>query len=113
MDPRTTALFALAERTGFHGRYVALMQALSAQAEKALGKPGVLPVNATGALAALASELGIAWQLCRGIAVIGRAVGLVGHIAEELRNPIAERLWVRTDAEVSAHLKPAPQEPRP
>ncbi|WP_033459855.1 citryl-CoA lyase [Bordetella bronchiseptica] len=112
VDPRTTALFALAERTGFHGRYVALMQAISAQAEKALGKPGVLPVNATGALAALASELGIAWQLCRGIAVIGRAVGLVGHIAEELRNPIAERLWVRTDAEVSAHLKPAAQELR-
>jgi len=110
VDPRATALFAVAERTGFKGRYVALMQALSAQAELALNKPGVLPVNATGALAALASELGIPWQLCRGIAVIGRAVGLVGHIAEELRNPIAERLWVRTDAEVSAHLHAAARE---
>ncbi len=40
-------------------------------------------------------------RLCRGIAVIGRAVGLVGHIAEELRNPIAPTLWQQTEEEVT------------
>ena len=40
------------------------------------------------------------WRICRGIAVISRAVGLVGHIAEEMRNPIALEIWERTEAEV-------------
>ena len=45
-------------------------------------------------------ELGFPWRICRGIVVISRAVGLVGHIAEEMRNPIALEIWARTEAEV-------------
>ena len=101
VDPRTTRLFDLAKEHGLHGRYVALMNAISAEAELAANKPGQLPVNATGALGALCCELAIPWQLCRGLAVIGRSVGIVGHLAEELRNPIARTLWERTEAETS------------
>jgi citrate synthase len=101
VDPRTTRLFDLAREHGLHGRYVALMIAISAEAERAAGKPGQLPVNATGALGALCCELAIPWQLCRGLAVIGRSIGIVGHLAEELRNPIARTLWERTEAETS------------
>jgi citrate synthase len=101
VDPRTTRLFDLAREHGLHGRYVALMIAISAEAEHAAGKPGQLPVNATGALGALCCELAIPWQLCRGLAVIGRSIGIVGHLAEELRNPIARTLWERTEAETS------------
>lgn len=103
IDPRTPRLFELAAEHGLSGRYVALMQLVARQAEEALGKPGQLPVNATGALGALASEMGLPWKLCRGLAVIGRAVGLVGHIAEELRNPLAREMWERIDEESSAH----------
>jgi citrate synthase len=103
IDPRTPRLFQLAEENGLSGRYVALMKLVAQEAEKALGKPGLLPVNATGALGALASELGIPWKLCRGLAVIGRAVGLVGHIAEEIRNPLAREIWERTEEESSQH----------
>ncbi|WP_420225699.1 citryl-CoA lyase [Pigmentiphaga litoralis] len=101
VDPRTTRLFELAGEHGLHGRYVALMNAISVEAERAANKPGQLPVNATGALGALCCELAIPWQLCRGLAVIGRSVGIVGHLAEELRNPIARTLWERTEAETS------------
>ncbi|GGX01995.1 citryl-CoA lyase [Pigmentiphaga litoralis] len=101
VDPRTTRLFDLAREHGLHGRYVALMNAISAEAERVAGKPGQLPVNATGALGALCCELAIPWQLCRGLAVIGRSIGIVGHLAEELRNPIARTLWERTEAETS------------
>ena len=45
-------------------------------------------------------ELGFPWQICRGVAVIGRAVGLVGHITEEMKNPIARELWERAEHEV-------------
>ena len=100
IDPRTPVLFAIAERNGFRGRYVALQEAISAAAEKRLSR--VLPVNAPGAIGALLCELGFPWQICRGIAVIGRAVGLVGHIAEEMRNPIALEIYERANEEILA-----------
>jgi citrate synthase len=98
IDPRTPVLFAIAERTGFRGRYVALLQAIAAEAERKLARP--LPINATGAIGAILCELGFPWRICRGIVVISRAVGLVGHIAEEMRNPIAWEITQRAEAEV-------------
>ena len=63
-------------------------------------------MNATGAIGALSSELGIPWKLCRGLAVIGRTIGIVGHLAEELGNPIAREVWERTEEEASEHNRP-------
>ena len=103
VDPRTPVLFALAEEHGIAGRHVALMQEVSRAAERASGKS--LPVNATGAIGAVASDIGLDWRLCRGLAVIGRAVGLVGHIAEELRRPMAREVWLRVEEETSANAE--------
>lgn len=100
IDPRTPVLFAIAERNGYRGRAVALMEAIAATAEKRLNRS--LPINATGAIGAILTELGFPWQICRGVAVIGRAVGLVGHIAEEMRNPLGREIWERIDHEVTA-----------
>jgi citrate synthase len=99
-DPRTARLFEIAGENGFRGRYVALMEAVRVHAERASGK--VLPLNATGAIGALASELGIPWQISRGLGVMARAVGLVGHILEEMRTPIAASIWHTIEAEVNA-----------
>jgi len=98
IDPRTPVLFAIAERNGFRGRYVALLEAISATAEQRLNRS--LPINATGAIGALLCELGFPWRICRGIAVISRAVGLVGHLAEEMRDPLAREMWERAENEV-------------
>jgi len=98
IDPRTPVLFAIAEQNGFRGRYCALQEAISKAAEKRLNR--VLPVNAPGAIGALMCELGFPWQICRGVAVIGRCVGLVGHIAEEMRNPMALEIYDRVNDEV-------------
>ena len=57
-------------------------------------------------MGAILCELAIDWRLARGIAVMGRAVGLVGHIAEELRNPIAKEIYERIEDEASAHARP-------
>ena len=105
VDPRAPRLFEIAAQHGLSGRHVRLMNEIARAAERILDKPGLLPVNATGALGALASELAIPWRLCRGLAVIGRAIGIVGHIAEELDNPIAREIWERTEAESSAHVQ--------
>lgn len=100
IDPRTPRLFALAAENGFSGRYVQLMKAISVEAERSHGRE--LPVNATGAIGAIASELDIPWKVTRGLAVIARAIGLVAHIQEELEEPLAAEIWNRIDEESSA-----------
>lgn len=99
-DPRTVRLFALAAENGFSGRFVQLMQAVSVEAGRSYGRD--LPVNATGAIGAIASELDIPWQVSRGLAVMARAIGLVGHIQEELKEPLAAEIWSRIDEESSS-----------
>ncbi|MEA2657286.1 MAG: citrate synthase [Chloroflexota bacterium] len=98
-DPRTARLFALAAENGLSGRFVRLMEAISVEAGRAHGRE--LPVNATGAIGAIASELDIPWQVSRGLAVMARAIGLVGHIQEELREPLSAEIWSRIDEESS------------
>jgi len=100
VDPRAERLFAIASETGYSGRFVELMKAISVEAAKTHGRE--LPVNATGAIAAIASELDIPWQVSRGLAVMARAIGLVGHIQEELQDPLAAEIWSRIDEESSS-----------
>jgi citrate synthase len=104
IDPRTPALFKVAEETGFNGRYVALMSKIGAEATRVSKRD--LPVNVTGAMAAVASEFGLQWKMCRGLAVAARAIGLVGHVMEELRQPMAEEIYFRIEEETSRHLRP-------
>lgn len=99
IDPRTPRLFAIAKRQGFGGRYIELMKLIARRAERVHARP--LPINATGAIGAIACEMGLPWQACRGIGVMARAVGLVGHALEELRQPMATTVWHRTEAEAT------------
>lgn len=104
VDPRAPALFAVAGETGYSGPYVDLINEVSAVAAERLGRP--LPVNVTGAMGAIASEFGLAWNACRGLAVAARAIGLVGHVLEEFRNPMAEELYFRVEDEATRHARP-------
>lgn len=96
-DPRTTRLFELAAENGFSRHHVELMKLIGKEASKAAGRE--LPVNATGAIAAIASEMGLSWRICRGIAVMARAIGLVAHLQEEMEAPMAAEIWSRAEAE--------------
>jgi citrate synthase len=107
IDPRTPRLLEIAKKTGFYGPYVELALALSDEAGQRSGK--VLPLNATGAIGALCCEMGFDWKICRGLGVMARAVGLVGHILEESRNPMGAQIWHQIEAQASAHLRPGAQ----
>ena len=96
VDPRTVRLFEIARETGHYGKYCELMEAIGAEKN--------LVVNATGAIGALACELGLDWRAVRGIGVMARAVGLVGHLLEESRQPMAEAVWHQTEEQASQHL---------
>jgi citrate synthase len=99
-DPRTVRLFALAADNGFAGRHVHLMELIAEEATAAYGRN--LPVNATGAIGAIASEMDISWRICRGLAVMARAIGLVAHLQEEMEEPMAGEIWSRVEDEASS-----------
>jgi citrate synthase len=102
IDPRTAALFKVARETGYYGPYAELMTEIGVELQRQTGRSR--PVNVTGAMAAVASQMGLPWQICRGLAVAARAVGLVGHIIEEMRSPMADELYLRIEHEATAHL---------
>jgi len=97
IDPRTKRLFEIARETGHYGKYCKTMEEIA--------KRKNLVLNATGAIGALSCELGLDWKSVRGIGVMARAIGLVGHLLEETRQPIALEMWERMEEEASAHLK--------
>jgi citrate synthase len=98
-DPRTTRLFALAAENGLSGPYVRLIELIAQKATAVYGRD--LPVNATGAIAAIASEMEIPWRITRGIAVMARAIGLVAHVQEEMDEPMAAEIWARSEEAAS------------
>ena len=94
-DPRTPKLFAVAESENVPGLHIGALRILSAQVDKVYGRH--ITINATGATAALLGEIGIPQKIMRGVAVVSRSAGLVGHILEESRKPSAVFIWETVD----------------
>lgn len=91
IDPRTPVLLELGREALGVDKHARTLLELQAAAERELGR--VLPINADGAIAAILSDAGFDWSVCRGFAIVARSAGLVGHVQDESRNPIAKRLW--------------------
>ena len=90
-DPRSPRLIAVAEEAGVKGDHIRALKLLAKEVDAAWGRH--LTINATGAVAALLGEIGIPQEVMRGVAVVSRAAGLVGHILEEKNAPSARYLW--------------------
>jgi citrate synthase len=97
VDPRTLRLFELARETGFYGKYCRLMEDIAQMRG--------ITLNATGAIGALSCELGLEPGIVRGLGVMARAIGLVGHLLEESREPMAEELWRRAEEEATGPVR--------
>lgn len=89
-DPRAETLFTIAKDTGIYSKYCELLQKLSTVASER--RKRLIPVNVTGAIAAIALDMGFPWQITKAFALIGRTLGVMGHIAEEIRNPMATQI---------------------
>ena len=90
-DPRSPRLFEVAGEAGVQGDHIAALKHLSSAVDEVWGKH--LTINATGAVAAVLGEIGIPQKIMRGLAVVSRSAGLVGHIHEEQSIPTARRIW--------------------
>ena len=95
-DPRTTALFSIAEQFGKSGSGVAFMRGLESAVADAI-KP--LPINVDGAIAAVLYDLGYPAAAAKMIFIIGRTAGLAAHVIEELtrERPMRVRIPVVYD----------------
>jgi citrate synthase len=90
-DPRTPVIIDLARTEGTYGPYLALFEAVGRVAPDVMGK--ALPLNGAGACGAALADLGIPLGVLRGVVLLARCAGLLGHIAEEMRNPVANAVF--------------------
>ena len=89
-DPRAETLYQIARYTSVYGNYSELIQRISRISEERRKRR--IPVNVTGAIASIALDMGFSWQITKAFALIGRTLGALGHIAEEIRNPMATNI---------------------
>jgi citrate synthase len=90
-DPRTPVLIAIAREEDQYGPHLALFEAVGRVAPEVLGRP--LPLNGAGACGAILADLGLPLPMLRGVVLLARCAGLLGHLAEEIRRPIADEIF--------------------
>lgn len=98
-DPRTPALFRLADELGYPDDHRSMLKRVRHTASAI--KETELPINAGGAVGAILSDAGMHPKIARGLAVIGRAAGLVGHVLEEDERPVGPDIWRLVDNAVA------------
>ncbi|WP_394619839.1 citryl-CoA lyase [Lentzea sp. JNUCC 0626] len=94
-DPRTARLYEIAEEEGLVGPHLSLFAAIGRVHPQVLGK--TLPLNGAGTCGAVLADLGLPLELLRGFALLARTAGLIGQLAEELRNPVANQIFLSVD----------------
>ncbi len=85
-DPRVARLFAVGVEAGTPGHFVAISEIV----EKVL--PGItgrdLRLNVSAAIPAVLLDAGFPADALKGVPILARCAGLIGHLTEELANPI-------------------------
>jgi citrate synthase len=94
-DPRTPVLIRIAEEEGLRGPHVRLFEAIGRVHPQVLNR--TLPLNGAGVCGAALADLGLPVELLRGFALLARAAGLLGHLAEERRNPLGMEIYLTVD----------------
>ena len=94
-DPRTPRLFAIAAEEELTGPHLRLFAAIGRVHPTVLGR--TLPLNGAGVCGAALADLGLPLELLRGFALLARTAGLIGQLAEELRHPVANEVFLSVD----------------
>jgi len=101
-DPRTPVIFRIAAEAGVLGPHLKLFAAVGRVHPAIIGR--TLPLNGAGVCGAALADLGFPPDLLRGFALLARTAGLLGHLAEEMRNPAGPGIYREADE----HLRYVP-----
>ena len=92
---------------GRFGPHLALFEAIGRVHPEVLGR--TLPLNGAGVCGAALADLGLPLELLRGFALLARTAGLIGQLAEELRHPVANDVFLSVDL----NNRPVDPDPQP
>ena len=85
-DPRVAALFRVAAEAGAPGRFVAIAEAVERVIPGIVGRE--LRLNVSAAIPAVLLDAGFPVEALKGVPILARTAGLIGHLTEELARPI-------------------------
>jgi citrate synthase len=91
-DPRVPRIVEIADEAGLRGPHLRLFEAIGRVHHEVLGR--TLPLNGAGVGGAALVDAGIPLPMLRGVALLARAAGLIGQLAEELDQPIANDVYL-------------------
>ena len=73
-----------------------------------------LPLNGAGVCGAALADLGLPLELLRGFALLARTAGLIGQLAEELRRPVGNDVYLSVDLQRPPYVPTRPaRSPKP
>ena len=85
----------IAAEEDLFGPHLSLFAAIGRVHPEVLGK--TLPLNGAGVCGAALADLSLPLELLRGFALLARTAGLIGQLAEELRHPVANEVFLSVD----------------
>ncbi|HLG71907.1 MAG TPA: citryl-CoA lyase [Chloroflexota bacterium] len=100
-DPRAVRLLEIAREGELYGTYCQLLEKVVAETERQ--GPRRLPINVTGAIGCISLDLGLPWQIAKGFALVGRTLGTMAHLREEIEMPAADAMnaLIRSSLEIA------------
>jgi len=99
LDPRVERLLAVCKGAGADGAYITAMKLLETTLNQETGRQ--LVTNISAAIGAVLAEAGVPSRMMRGVVLTARCAGLVGHLFEEMNNPVAHAMWEGAQEAVS------------
>ena len=85
-DPRAQRLLDLAKEVGTAGRHIEIARAVEQLIPEVVGK--ALALNVSGAIPAVLLDAGYPLGALKGVPILARTAGLIGHLLEEQLRPI-------------------------
>jgi citrate synthase len=97
-DPRVDALFTVAREAGANLRFVEIAEVVETVIPEVVGKE--LKLNVSAAIPAVLLGVGFPLSALRGVPIVARTAGLVGHLTEEATQPIGFALSYQATREL-------------
>jgi citrate synthase len=85
-DPRAQRLLELAQELGTSGKHIEIAHAVERLIPEVVGK--ALALNVSGAIPAVLLDAGYPLGALKGVPILARTAGLIGHLLEEQLRPI-------------------------